>query len=481
MKVLKFGGTSVGTANNILSVKQIVESNDEQVIVVVSALGGITDKLIATSRMAAAGDTAYEQGMQEIIRRHYDMVHTVIPVGSTRENLWIRILELLEELQHIYQQVFQSRTLSSEMSAVIVSFGERMSSLIASNLIEGAGWFDSLSFIKTERNHHKDVLAADLTEQLIRKTFQDLPHVSLVPGFISTDAHTGEITNLGRGGSDFTAAILAAALHADCLEIWTDVDGFLTADPRVIKTACLIDEMSYTEAEELCNYGAKVIYPPTIYPVRNKNIPIYIKNTMNPESVGTIIKQNVSDTSRSIKGISSVNDTCLITMVGTAVAEESNIEERIQQCLSAKRIHVMLVSQPSSNDSITINVRREELTLAEEILKVEFAAELSFGTIRPLQLTDGLSTVAIVGEDMKQIPDVVCNLFSVLEGNDIHLLAHTLGESDITVVSVVEAGSLQKTLSAVHDAFLQPTMEALKASDCTFRTMRERLNRRIPA
>ena len=481
MKVLKFGGTSVGTANNILSVKQIVESNDEQVIVVVSALGGITDKLIATSRMAADGDLAYEEGMQEIIRRHHDMVHTVIPAGTKRNALWNRIQQLLEELQHIYQQVFQLHSLSAQLSAQIVSFGELMSSLIASNLIEGAGWFDSRTFIKTEHKHHKNVLNAELTEQLIREKFQQLPHVSLVPGFISTDTITGEITNLGRGGSDFTAAILAAALNADCLEIWTDVDGFLTADPRVIKTASLIEEMTYTEAEELCNYGAKVIYPPTIYPVRNQNIPIYIKNTMNPEATGTIIKQHASSSSRSIKGISSVNDTCLITLAGSAVADESTVEERIQQCLSAKHIHVLLISQPSSNDSIAINIRKEEVALAEEILKTEFADELNQGTIQPFQLVENLSTVAIVGENMKQIPDVVCNLFSVVEGNAVTLLAHTLGESEITVVLVVECGSLHKTLSAVHDSFLQPNMESLAALKCTFCAVGSRISRRIPA
>ena len=291
MKVMKFGGTSVGSVSSVLSVKKIVEAVNEDVIVVVSALGGITDKLIKTSRMAAAGDASYEKEMKEIVNRHIEMVYTVIPAGHEREILLDQVNELLSELKDIFQGIYLIHDLSPKTSAAIVSYGERLSSIIVAALIDGAKWFDSRTFIKTEKKHNKHILDSDLTTQLVREAFRELPKVSLVPGFISSDKQTGEVTNLGRGGSDYTASILAASLDADILEIWTDVDGFMTADPRVISTAYPITELSYVEAMELCNFGAKVVYPPTIYPVCHKNIPILIKNTFNPDAPGTIVKQ----------------------------------------------------------------------------------------------------------------------------------------------------------------------------------------------
>lgn len=228
MKVLKFGGTSVGSVNSMLSVKRIVEGIDDKVIVVVSALGGITDKLICTSKMAASGDDAYEKEMKEIVNRHIEMVYTVIPAGRGRELLLDLVNELLSELKDIFQGIYLIRDLSPKTSATIVSYGERLSSIIVATLIEGAVWFDSRTFIKTEKKHNKHILDSELTNRLVRETFSEIPKVSLVPGFISTDKNTGEVTNLGRGGSDYTASIIAAALDADILEIWTDVDGFMT-------------------------------------------------------------------------------------------------------------------------------------------------------------------------------------------------------------------------------------------------------------
>ena len=280
MKVMKFGGTSVGSVNSILSVKRIVEAVDEPVIVVVSALGGITDKLINTSRMAAAGDASYENEFREIVYRHVEMIKEVIPAGEAQVALQRQIGELLNELKDIFQGIYLIKDLSQKTSDTIVSYGERLSSIIVAQLT-GAEWFDSRKFIKTEKKHSKHVLDTELTNSLVHETFSSLPKRVLVPGFISTDKMTGEVTNLGRGGSDYTAAIIAAALDADSLEIWTDVDGFMTADPRVISRAYTINELSYVEATELCNFGAKVVYPPTIYPVCHKNIPILVKNTFN--------------------------------------------------------------------------------------------------------------------------------------------------------------------------------------------------------
>ena len=257
MRVLKFGGTSVGSVKSILSLKQIVEKakEREKIIVVVSALGGITDKLINTSTQASSGDSSYITSFDEIVSRHHEMVHTIITDPGRQVALLHVVDELLNELKDIYQGIFLIRDLSPKTLAAIVSYGERISSRIAAELT-GAKWFDSREFIKTEKKQGKHILDSELSNKLILETFKDQPQLSLIPGFISRDKFSGEVTNLGRGGSDYTAAIVAAALNADALEIWTDVDGFMTADPRVISTAYTIKELSYIEAMELCNFGA---------------------------------------------------------------------------------------------------------------------------------------------------------------------------------------------------------------------------------
>ena len=352
MKVMKFGGTSVGSVNSILSVKRIVESAGEPVIVVVSALGGITDKLINTSKMAAAGDSAYEGEFREIVYRHVEMIKEVIPAGAGQVALQRQIGELLNELKDIFQGIYLIRDLSPKTSDTIVSYGERLSSIIVAELIDEAKWFDSRTFIKTEKKHNKHTIDADLTNQLVKEAFHSIPKVSLVPGFISSDKVSGDVTNLGRGGSDYTAAIIAAALDAGSLEIWTDVDGFMTADPRVISTAYTISELSYVEATELCNFGAKVVYPPTIYPVCHKNIPIIIKNTFNPDGVGTVIKQETSNPqSKAIKGISSINDTSLITVQGLGMVGVIGVNYRIFKALAKNGISVCTALLKNSRNS----------------------------------------------------------------------------------------------------------------------------------
>jgi aspartokinase/homoserine dehydrogenase 1 len=297
MKVLKFGGTSVGSVKSILSLKRIVENEarKQPVVIVVSALGGITDKLLATSQLALKGDDSWKVEFDSMVDRHHKMIDTIITDTKNREDLFNSVDALLEQLRSIYFGVYLIHDLSEKTQDAIVSYGERLSSKIVATLVKGAKWFDSRDFIKTERKNGKHELDSELTNKLVHDTFADLPRISLVPGFISKDENTDEITNLGRGGSDYTAAIIAAALNAEVLEIWTDVDGFMTADPRVIKTAYTINELSYVEAMELCNFGAKVIYPPTIYPVCVKNIPIKVKNTFNPENPGTIIKNSNVD------------------------------------------------------------------------------------------------------------------------------------------------------------------------------------------
>lgn len=471
MKVLKFGGTSVGSVNSMSSVKKIVEAIDEKVIVVVSALGGITDKLINTSKMATAGDSAYEKEMKEIVNRHIEMVYTVIPAGKQREILLDQVNELLSELKDIFQGIYLIRDLSPKTSATIVSYGERLSSIIVTALIKNAQWFDSRTFIKTEKKHNRHILDSELTTQLVTEAFRELPQVSVVPGFISSDKNTGEITNLGRGGSDYTASIIAAALEADILEIWTDVDGFMTADPRVISTAYPITELSYVEAMELCNFGAKVVYPPTIYPVCHKNIPILIKNTFNPDAPGTIIKQEADHFSKAIKGISSINDTCLITMTGLGMVGVIGVDHRLFRALAENGISVFLVSQASSENSISIGVRNGEAELACSLLNEEFAKEIEMGEISPMKVEGGLATVAIVGENMKHTPGIAGKLFGTLGRNGINVIACAQGASETNISFVVDGASLRKTLNVIHDSFFLSEYQVLNLFVCGIGTV----------
>ena len=479
MKVLKFGGSSVGSVHSILSVKKIVEAVEEPVIVVVSALGGITDKLIKTSQMAADGDAAYEKEYRDIVNRHIEMVYTVIPAGEARIILLDQVNELLSELKNIFQGIYLIRDLSSKTSATIVSYGERLSSIIVTNLIEGAVWYDSRAFIKTEKKHSRHILDSDLTSQLIKATFSELPKVALVPGFISSDKNSGEVTNLGRGGSDYTASIIAAALQADVLEIWTDVDGFMTADPRVISGAYVINELSYVEAMELCNFGAKVVYPPTIYPACHNNIPILIKNTFNPDAPGTIIENEIKDESKAIKGISSINDTSLITVTGLGMVGVIGVNYRIFKALAKNGISVFMVSQASSENSTSIGVRNQDAELACDVLNEEFAKEIEMGEISPVSAEKNLATIAIVGENMKHTPGIAGKLFGTLGRNGISVIACAQGASETNISFVVEEKSLKKSLNVIHDSFFLSEYQVLNLFICGTGTVGDSLIKQL--
>ena len=480
MKVLKFGGSSVGSVNSILSVKKIVEAVKEPVIVVVSALGGITDKLIHTSQMAADGNPAYEKEYREILNRHIEMVYTVIPAGEPRSILLDQVNELLNELKDIFQGIYLIRDLSSKTSATIVSYGERLSSIIAATLIEGAVWYDSRTFIKTEKKHSRHILDSELTNRLIKETFKELPKVALVPGFISSDKNSGEITNLGRGGSDYTASIIAAAMNAEVLEIWTDVDGFMTADPRVISSAYVINELSYVEAMELCNFGAKVVYPPTIYPACHHNIPIVIKNTFNPEAPGTIIEQEIKDEkAKAIKGISSINDTSLITVTGLGMVGVIGVNYRIFKALAKNGISVFMVSQASSENSTSIGVRNQDAELACDVLNEEFAKEIEMGEISPVCAEKNLATIAIVGENMKHTPGIAGKLFGTLGRNGISVIACAQGASETNISFVVEENSLRKSLNVIHDSFFLSEYQVLNLFICGTGTVGDSLLKQL--
>lgn len=468
MKVLKFGGTSVGSVESILSLKAIVEKEAQKqpIIVVVSALGGITDKLIATSVLAQKGDETWKDEFQAMVERHHKMIDTIITDPRKREQLFNIVDSLFEQLRSIYFGVYLIHDLSKKTQDAIVSYGERLSSNIVATLVQGAKWYDSREFIKTVRKNHKNTLDSELTNRLVRRTFSDLQRISLVPGFISKDRDTDEITNLGRGGSDYTAAIIAAALDADILEIWTDVDGFMTADPRVIKTAYTIKELSYIEAMELCNFGAKVVYPPTIYPVCVKNIPIRVKNTFNPDSEGSIIKQKVANNDKPIKGISSINGTTLITVAGLSMVGVIGVNRRIFTALADNGISVFMVSQASSENSTSIGVRDQDAAEAVEVLNSEFAKEIETGAMFPMHAESGLATIAVVGENMKNTPGIAGKLFGTLGRAGISMIACAQGAPQTNISFVVKSEHLRKALNAIHDSFFLSEYKVLNLFVC---------------
>ena len=461
MKVMKFGGTSVGSVKSILNVKQIIERVEEPVVVIVSALGGITDQLIMTSKLASKGDYTYEKEYNDMVSRHIEMVEAVITDTTTRDNVLKEIIALLDELGNIFKGVFLIQDLSTKTSDIIVSYGERLSSLIVHNMIKGSKLYDARKFIKTEKRSGKHIVDFKITNELIQSQFKDMPNVAVVSGFISSNNSSGEVTNLGRGGSDYTASIIAAALKASILEIWTDVDGFMTADPKVISNAYVIEEMSYIEAMELCNFGAKVIYPPTIFPAYHHDIPIQLKNTFNPAASGTHIAKEKNTGGKAIKGISSIDDTCLITVQGLGMVGVIGVNYRIFKALTNASISVFMVSQASSENTTSFAVKNADSDLAVNVLKQEFALELSLGELNDIKAEKDLATVAIVGENMKRTPGIAGKLFGTLGRSGISVIACAQGASETNISFVIKKENLRKALNSIHDSFFLADYQVL--------------------
>ncbi|MDE5887857.1 MAG: bifunctional aspartate kinase/homoserine dehydrogenase I [Muribaculaceae bacterium] len=461
MKVLKFGGTSVGTVESLSNVRKIVEETPGKKVVVVSALGGITDLLIATARLAVADDIAYLDNYARIVERHITVVDGVIP-PQRRDATYAMVKMMLDELANIYKGVMLLHDLSQRALDIIVSYGERLSSVIVANMIKGATHFDSRTFIRTKEGPHGSrELDSELTARLIQEKVCAYDWTTAVMGgFIASDTK-GEVTNLGRGGSDYTAAIMAAALDADVLEIWTDVDGFMTADPRVIDNAYVIDRLTFIEAMELCNFGAKVIYPPTIYPVYHKNIPIKVKNTFNPSAPGTTISHEAVHTGKAIKGISSINDTCLVTISSPCMVGVIGVNSRIFNALTKKGVSVFLVSQAASENNTTIAVRNADADLAVKTLEEEFATELASGTFNEVKAERDLATVAVVGENMKHTTGLAGKLFNTVGRNGINVIACAQGASETNISFVIEKRSLRKALNVIHDSFFLSDTQVL--------------------
>ncbi|MBP5508894.1 MAG: aspartate kinase, partial [Prevotella sp.] len=475
MKVMKFGGTSVGSVKSILSLKKIVETEarTQPVVVVVSALDGITDKLIATSQLAKQGDDRYREEFDAMVTRHHQMIEAIIQDDKKRIDLFNNVDQLFDQLKSIFYGVYLIHDLSKKTEDTIVSYGERLSSHVVASMVKNGVRMNSRDFIRTQKKQGKHVIDADLTTELVKENFKNLSDktIYVVPGFIARDRDTHETTNLGRGGSDYTASIIAAVLNAEVLEIWTDVDGFMTADPKVIKTAYTINELSYVEAMELCNFGAKVIYPPTIYPVCVKNIPIKVKNTFNPEHPGTLIKDKIEDDNKPIKGISSIKGTSLITVTGLSMVGVIGVNRRIFTTLANKGISVFMVSQASSENSTSIGVRDEDAEAAVEVLNAEFAKEIETGAMYPMQVESGLATIAIVGENMKQTPGIAGKLFGTLGRSGISVIACAQGASETNISFVVDGKFLRKSLNVLHDSFFLSEYKVLNLFICGIGTV----------
>ena len=479
MKVLKFGGTSVGSVDSIRQIQQIIARQTDDCIVVVSALGGITDQLLKAAHLALENGEEYMEVYQQIRQRHLDMIQTLIENATVRQMLCHEIERILDELRSILFGVHLIKDLSPKSEAAIVGYGERMSSRIVTAALPGAVRKNSLEFIRTEHKHGQILLNSELTDQLVREAFSPMPHLAVCPGFISRDSQTEEVTNLGRGGSDYTASILAATLGAEVLEIWTDVNGFMTADPRLIPEAYTIQSLSYVEATELCNFGAKVVYPPTIYPVCAKNIPIRILNTFCPDNAGTIIQAQTEKDARYVCGLSSIRDVAMITVSGLSMVGVIGVNQRIFGALANAGVSVFLVSQASSENSTTLGVQDKDCDVAVEVLTREFAEEIKVGSMYPMLVQQGLAAVSIVGEKMKNMPGIAGKLFGTLGRNGISVIAFAQGAKETNISFVVPQQQLSKTMNVLHDSFFLSENKVLNIFICGVGTVGAQLIEQI--
>jgi aspartokinase/homoserine dehydrogenase 1 len=452
MKVLKFGGTSVGSADNIRRVKDIIQNQDNQLVVVVSALGGITDKLIKAATLAAAGDGQYASEVNHIIEIHQNTIAKLFPEKTRQQEVLGLVSPEFDELKSITKGVFLIRELSRKSLEGISGIGERLSSKIISDFV-GADWFDSRQYIKTFVEYGKSQADLETTRKLLSEVAPILGKRSLFPGFISSNVK-GDNTTLGRGGSDYTASLIAAAFNAEMLEIWTDVNGFMTADPKVISRAYCIGHLSYAEAMELSHFGAKVIYPPTILPAYQKNIPITIKNTFNPEAPGTLI-DGVKETPkpRQIKGISSIKNVSLLTVHGMGMVGVSGISMRLFASLAAMEINVILISQASSENSISLVIESDQTDKAKKAIEKEFRRELEDRHISGIVVDDQMAVVAIVGENMKHTTGISGLLFNSVGKNGVNVYAIAQGASELNISFVIKERDIKKALNVIHESF----------------------------
>jgi aspartokinase/homoserine dehydrogenase 1 len=459
MKVLKFGGTSVGSIENLRNVKQLVDQQQDDVIVVVSAMNGITDMILTMARTAASDKTFSTDNMMEITDRHSTTIHALLPV-TLQLNVKVKVQAILDEMYSVIKGVSLIGELTDKTLDRIGGMGEMLSSTIIAAYL-GATWIDSTKLIRTDSHFVKAEVDFETTDALVKKAFEGFSGIAVAPGFVASN-EMGDPTTLGRGGSDFSAAIYASALGASALEIWTDVDGFMTADPRVISKAYTIDYLTYSEAMELSHFGAKVIYPPTILPVYRKRIPVRIKNTTHPESQGTLIGyEKIAGKERMIKGISSMSNITLVTLQGAGMVGVTGIAMRMFKALAEVQVNVILISQASSENTISVAVPLLDASKAATAVEKEFLREIRKGSINGVVLEEELSIVAIIGENMKKSAGIAGKLFNTLGKNGVNIRAIAQGASELNISWVVKSTDLRKTLNVVHEAFFLTSYKEL--------------------
>lgn len=468
MKVLKFGGTSVGSVSSIKTLLEILKNEDKggsRPVVVLSAMSGITNLLVAMAEGAAAGNEFTAQ-LAELERRHFEVVKALLDIQN-QNPAYTRLKIHFNQLEELLQGVLTLRELTAKTRDLILSYGERCSALMISKIaaqhFPQALFVDASELIKTDSAFGNAKVNIELTELLIKGFYQENSDKLLfVTGFIAGN-DAGQITTLGRGGSDYTAAIFGSALHAQEIQIWTDVNGMMTADPRMVKKAFPLEELTYTEAMELSYFGAKVIYPPTMIPAFLKKIPIVIKNTFEPEFAGTVIRHDCKSSALPIKGISSINNISILNLEGSGMVGKSGFSGRLFSLLAREQINIILITQSSSEHSITFAVQPQEVEKAKLLIEQEFELELLANKLEPLVVERDQAILAVVGENMKQTPGMSGKLFHALGRNGVNVRAIAQGSSEYNISVIISATDLAKALNAVHDAFFIQLTKTLHA------------------
>ena len=452
MKVLKFGGSSMCDAHSVSLVKEIIESQIEPCIVVVSAFEGVTNQLLVMAEQAVQRDKQYKNGIHSIAKLHSDVVKTLVPV-SEQTTVLAEVQRLLDEYGDMLYGLYLLQDFTPKTRAWILSIGVRLSAFVLSKIVANARYHNTCELIRTSSGYLDGKIDFEESNQLIVGRFAHLNHIAILPGYMAMDEN-GAITNLGKRGADYVASVIAAAMDASSLMLWMNVDGFMTADPDIITKALPIEELTYSEAIELSHFGATVIFSPTIRPVYEKDIPIYIKNTYNPHAKGTLISNRSTPDSNvsSIKGVSSIADISLISLQGTGLVGITDVSARFFKVLSDHHINIIMVTQASSEYSITIAVRPDEAEIAVDALNREFNPKLSTGDIK-LQVETGLSIIAIVGERMRNVPGISATLFRSLAHNGISVISTAQGSSELNISLVIRRIHLRKSLNAIHEGF----------------------------
>ncbi|ERM80795.1 aspartokinase [Rhodonellum psychrophilum GCM71 = DSM 17998] len=456
MKILKFGGSSVANRENIKKVFQIIKSRQKEgeIALVFSAFGGVTEVLLKSARLANEGDKSYLKDLKTLEERHLDMVRELIPI-QLQSSVLTYVKVRFNELEDLFHGIFLIKECSPRTLDYVGSFGERLSAFILAEALKVEGlpatYLDAREVIRTSARFGNAKVDFSATNDLILDYFHTHPGLKVITGFIASTAK-GETTTLGRSGSDYTAAIFASALDADCLEIWTDVSGVLTSDPRLVYTAFTIPQLSYNEAMELSHFGAKVIFPATMQPAMKKDIPIYIKNTFEPENPGTLINGDAPN-GKIIKGISSLSDVSLLNIVGGGLIEVVGVSHRVFGALADAGVNVILISQASSEHSICIAIQSADVAIAKEVIEKEFLTEIRNGEMDPVLVVPDMAIVAAVGENMKHNPGASGRMFQALGQNNVNVYAIAQGSSELNISAVVSRVDLQKALNALHEAF----------------------------